>query len=75
MEQAQQARAAAQTVKENLDKLLNLTKHALKQVDPEQMKEAGAVHNDISKIQKAVKKGDINELQNIANKYAGKNSK
>ena len=60
-------------LKGNLDKLLKIQAQTISQLPPEYSAQLSFATKDINTIKKAIKKGDIEKLNELTQKYANPN--
>jgi hypothetical protein len=61
-------------VKGNMDKLLKIQAQAISQLPPEYSNELSFAIKDIKGIKEAIRKGDMDKLNELTQKYADSNS-
>ena len=70
-----QIKAMADNMKDSMEKLINMTDQALKNLPPDERKQVAPIQQDIHSVLDAVKKGDTMKIHEIQKRYAGSNNK
>lgn len=62
-------------VKDNMDKLIQITDTAINSLPEEERKKISPIQKDIHSVLDAVKKGDTSKINEISKRYAGTDNK